>query len=257
MTIGLKHKIGLGFFVVASLFLALVLFGNFIVKPKALSLSNIATVKDVKIEDLQVIGESTRYLNPTNIYTPNKEGSLTRDLAIKISQMIIEKNPNGPQIANQERVLSVLSTESFIQNAVGDALKNFDASYFQPEIQKSDIKVGENKDYFKNFQDIIQKNFADLTLKWESAKNNNFDQLISAYTKTIDEFYKLLVPENLSYIHQKEIGLLVGQKRITETLKDYENDPMQALLALQYSETLNKGFEELKMEIEKIMRQNK
>ena len=248
---GLKHKMGLGFFVVASLFLALVLFGNFFVKPKAPLLSGIATVKDMKNGDLQIIEEPTRYVNNANVFTSSNGENLTRGLATKISQMIIEKNPNGPQMANQERTLSVLSTENFVQNAVGDALKNFDASYFQPEIPKSDIKVGENKDYFKNFQDIIQKNFANLTLKWENAKNNNFDQLIGAYNKTIDEFYKLLTPENLAYIHQKEIGLLTGQKRIAETLKDYEADPMQALLALQYSETINKEFEKLKAEIAK------
>lgn len=252
MTIGLKYKIGLGFFVVALLFLATVLFGIFFVNPETLSVNKTGIISNVKIGDLQKVEESTRYFNLPNAENPLKSENLTRDLASKISQMIIEKNPQGPQTANKEKVLSVLSTENFVQNAIGDALKNFDSAYFQPTIEKSDLNIGENKDYFKNFQDIILKNFANLTLKWENAKNNNFDQLLESYNKTINEFYKLIVPENLVSIHQKEISLLTGQKRITETLKNYESDPMQSLLALQYSETINKEFENLKAEIKKV-----
>ena len=75
------------------------------------------------------------------------------------------------------------------------------------------------------------------------------DPLIGAYQKAIDKFYSLSAPKLAFDLHVKEIGLLGAKKTILEKMKDYQTDPLTALLAAQEMEKVDAEFSNLKDEV--------
>lgn len=261
---GLKMKIGLGFFVVGLIFLALVIFGN-VVKMQTIPPANsfLAEGKKNNSASLQQIAESTRYFNNIGADASSNSiaGNLTKELASKLSKKIVEINPAGPVAGQDSQSLIAPPIMESIDDGVAEAFKQFDRGYFLPVITKESLKIVDAKkeavDYYISILPITLKHRApDLNFSLDDSDfEERLPKAISAYEEIINKLYQLPVPETFGDFHQKKIGLITGQKRILEALTNQEQDPIKAILALQFSQIINDEFVILKNQFSKITNQ--
>lgn len=176
----------------------------------------------------------------------------TEELAEKISQALGELNPEGPQTIQNEDWLNVPKPEEIVEKYVKEGIENFKYEELKPLVLMEKLKVIEDNSplaveaYLKNFQDILKRNFQNLNIDFSILSSSDFINLITAYDKAIEEFYGLATPKNLLTIHREEIQLLGAQKNIFIYLKNYEQDPLASLLALQANEQIDNELAALK-----------
>lgn len=163
---------------------------------------------------------------------------------------------NQSQTITQQDVENIINqsvTQQDLEDVVNqyfdEGIKNFNADDLKPTINLADLKIisGANKEtaqaYIENLNLIYNQNLQniDQAISLES-DTLNFNSITTAYGKTIEALYKLAVPENLEFIHRDQIVLLSAQKNAFEIAKDYENDPVKAMLAIQAGEEFNQEF---------------
>lgn len=181
--------------------------------------------------------------------------NITRDLSEKIGKEIIARNPDGPSLIDNDEWVKALDPEEVINKLLADDIENFNYKDLIPSINLNELKVaGESNSqltehYLENFKSILENNFQDLSFNWKNPDYKDFNGLITAYEKAIVEFYQLPVPKNLAPIHQKEIALLKAQKTIFENIKNYQSDPVLALLSIQANGQIDQEFARLKKEL--------
>lgn len=254
---GLKMKIGLGFFVVMLVFLVLVVFGNVV------PIKNITPAKNTNTASLQKIAEPTRYFNDieTGGSFNSAANNITKELASKLSKKIVEINPTGPIAGQNGQSLLAPTVVESIDVGIAEAFKQFDREYFLPTIDKGSLKViSANKEaldyYIAILPTTLKHRASDLNFSLEDKDvQEKLLKAISIYEEIINKLRQLPVPETLSDFHQKEISLVTGQKRVLEALADQERDPIKAVLALQFSQIINNEFLVLKSQFSKIVNQ--
>lgn len=261
MILGLKGKIGLSVVIVSLVVLFFIVFGNLVI-PQPFSQTSLTNrVREgSSVADLQQIAEPTRYFNPTNLNSDTDQtqnDNLTRQLASRIGQMIAERNPTGPQTSNNKTTIAVPSIENSVEDIVAEASKKFDVSYFRPEIKIGNLKTlpdgADNEEYYlDSLQIILKKYFTGLNIDFnEENLIENLKQLIPKYNEAVDQLYRLPVPLAIVPLHQKEISLVIGQKRVFEAIANQQDDPVQALLAIQFFKTIQEEFAKVKTEFSK------
>lgn len=219
--------------VIAALFIGgLAVFGNYIVPaPKITSPKENSTAPSSKLQRVEDIPQKNS--EPTNA---------TNELAKKIAEELLKQNPEGPAVLEDKSWLSVLTPEELVKNL------DFDPQDFRPVIKKEKIRIAALDDktatqtYLKNFQEILGKH-------WVNLDGVDFDILIAKLEATLADFYLLETPPSLTAIHQKEIELLTLEAALFEKLKNYEADPLEAILAANAYPGLAEEFEKLKADI--------
>lgn len=173
--------------------------------------------------------------------------NVTHDLGKKLAAEIIKRNPAGPGPVGAQK-LTLMKPAEAVDAFIADALKTFDPSAFHPDIPLAKLTIiPDSKEafssYFRDLQNILATEFAHADF---SALNDpskmNFPVLLSAYGRAVDAILKLPVPESLAAMHQKEISLVKGQANMMRLLSRYEEDPLQAYLALNAGSELSKEF---------------
>ena len=185
--------------------------------------------------------------------------NLTKDLTAEIAKDIVARNPDGPADIEDKQWINVIDPEKITDLVLADGLKNFNPKEFFPEIKLADLKINNSvktEVYLKSFQDILTYNFSHQKIDFSNFNSTDIKELISAYDAAIRAFYNLEVPENLITVHQKEIALLVGQKKVFETFINYESDPVRAILAMQIFDQLDKKFSDLNLAIADFIKKN-
>ena len=253
---GLKMKIGLGFFVVLLFFLAMIIFGNIIGIQNIPPANSYLVLEDKKANSasLQQIAEPTRYFNDIETGTnPNSVArNLTKELASKLSKGLVEINPNGPTAGRNGQSLIAPPLIESIDAGVIEAFKKFDQDYFLPPITKESLKIVSNSqeafDYYVAVLPMVLRHRAsDLNFSLEAGDlEERLPKAVSAFEEIINKLYQLPTPERLAELHRRTIGLILGKKRVLETLLNQEEDPVQAILAIQMLEIIDEEFKKLK-----------
>ena len=244
--LGLKAKAGLLFFVSAGIFIALVVFGNFIAPkkiartPEKNSVSQTAQVTDT-LED--TIGDFT----PREAAVPaldipttppsDTENNLTQTLAALIGKNIVDKNPEGPTGES----LSVTGADAMANEALTESLKRFNPAYFSPEISQSEIIIDKNQNpatYRATVAQIAKDTESQPLPPTTDPIANQMKTLASRYAAEARELRTLTVPPTLVTDHIKTLRVALGKERILETVADYDNDPIYAMLALKLWNTI-------------------
>lgn len=187
---------------------------------------------------------------PIAINTKTEANKPNSPLKNPISQVETQNNDKttasaeNPSIAEQE-------VENTLHQYLEEDTKNFDATSLKPIIDIKDLKIINStskeltQDYINNINAVYGKyseNLKRISIEEELSSSDliNFDPIISAYKETIGALYKVVVPQNLVFVHQEQIAILSAQSNALQIAKDnYENDPIKALSALEVSNEFN------------------
>jgi hypothetical protein len=142
--------------------------------------------------------------------------------------------------------------ESSINQYFENEIKKFDANSLKPIISSKNLKIINDlskeavENYIKNlnavYKDLINIDQKILIKNSSLEIPINFNVAINAYQKIIDSLYKIAVPQNLNFVHQEQIALLSAQRNAFKIVKDYEKDPMKAMLAMEAGEKFSQDF---------------
>lgn len=185
--------------------------------------------------------------------------NLTGNLTAEIAKDIVARNPEGPSNIEDEKWINVIEPEKIADLVLADGLKNFHPEDFFPEVKVENLIISNEVKanvYLKSFQDILNYNFSNQKTDFSKFDAQSLNELVTSYNQAIKSFYNLEVPRELVSVHQKEIGLLVGQKKVFEVFANYEADPVRAILAAQVLEVLGKKFSDLNLVIAEFIKKN-
>lgn len=163
---------------------------------------------------------------------------LIQDIASGIAQEIISNNPDGPANAVDQLQITAIHPDAIAQKLLQGEMA-IDYSKFSPEIKLADLRIlaiTDKKlaeDYFKNAEGINARNFSNLSVDFSKSTSEDLKALVSAYGRSLEELYSLLVPSNLASIHLEKIRLLTFQKNLFENISNYQSDPMAAMISLR------------------------
>ncbi|TSC89801.1 MAG: hypothetical protein G01um10143_291 [Parcubacteria group bacterium Gr01-1014_3] len=193
---------------------------------------------------------------------PKATSAELNKLSQKITEEIIKLNPEGPSVIGGQQQINALEPDKLAQKVLEAELGNINYPDLSPSIEAAALKIIKTSDktvwgnYLKNFRSILTGNFSTLGIDFQKPNTEDFQKLVLAYEKTLDQFYSLNVPEVLSGIHQEEIKLLTIQKNIFTSLANYEDDPLKALVAGKMMPDIQNQLASLGQKITQFMSQN-
>ncbi len=209
-----------------------------------------SAVKEVLSEPQEVVRASNFGENATN------------KLATSIAKEIIALNPTGPGPEGMQR-LSVVNPELVVDKLTANALQNFDTKEFRPHVSPANFNIIEDsksafEDYLKGFFTTLRGNFVGININTSGAglSAEDANKMLDAYDRTIASLLALSVPKSLIFIHQQELSLVMGQKKMFQMMAEYSRDPLQALLAINEGESLHKDFVLVGKEIAEFVEKN-
>ena len=149
-----------------------------------------------------------------------------------------EENPALLNPASQEIL------DQFISRALSDS-----SQIFLPQIKESELKISNDnsrqalKNYLTTYSQIILKELekpefektemAEVFLAIQSKDFSGLDKRINAYKNTYQEMKNILVPSQALKIHKLELQILLISLNTFQAVKNIDQDPLKALLAIQ------------------------
>lgn len=188
--------------------------------------------------------------------------NLTDAFSKTLAKRIIEQNQSGPETIEGTEWLTVDDPEKLVDELLEKELANFDLASIYPTADVRKIKVDENtsitvqSEYFKSFYSIFSSSFKGLSINREQPEKTNFPDIIAAFRKAEAAFYELSVPRPLLDFHTREIVLLGAQANIFIMMRDYQTDPVRALVAAYAGDQVTERVITLLNEINAYMEAN-
>jgi len=190
----------------------------------------------------------------------------TELIAQQISEDILELNPDGPVEFEGERAIILSNPNKVVEKILTNELakiRELSLASVDPIILINDSKIikGANKQteeiYFETFKKIIKEEFSGLETDLSKTSTADYEKILAAHKKIINRFYQLNVPESLLEIHKKELLLLTQQERFFEKIKEGQQKPLEAILALsKYTKETAQGMVYLVAEIGRFIESN-
>lgn len=194
------------------------------------------------IPRFETIPKKSAVLSQTNI---------TEEVAQRIAQEIIEKNPEGPNTDEQTGLVTV-DPEVLVQDVIAQAFEEVKIEDLRPNITLADLVIIKSSEkalaeqYFSNLNKIIGSNFtAGISVNWENPAQTNFAALINAYAISMSESMAVAVPEDLAQLHREYVTLLGAEKNTLTLIKNYEIDPAQATVAIEAGDIFTRELAEV------------
>jgi len=197
----------------------------------------------------------------------SEEGSdnLTNSLISTVGKYLVENNPSGPQTIDGQKAISVPSAETIAKDLLVEAAEKFDLNQLRPTILEKNLNISTDSSkesltkYITALNNIIieqSKKFPDGFFDAQNLTMDSIDTLLGVYTMTFNKVLKLSVPKSALAIQKKQLELLGAKKNIYQKFKDYEKDPITALLAIQSLEKFDAEFELLSADIRLFIKTN-
>lgn len=185
----------------------------------------------------------------------------TQDLAKQLADEIIKRNPTGPGTAGAQKLNLIKPTDA-VDKFIAEGLASFDADALHPRVPITDLRVID--DSTEAFQSYVRGNKTILNEKFASVHFENLNDLskmdfvpaLAAYKAAVSALLALPVPRSLAALHQKEIELVKGQQKMMSFLAHYNDDPLQAYLALNVGAELSREFTDLDKEMVSVLVKN-
>jgi hypothetical protein len=149
----------------------------------------------------------------------------------------VDKNPEGPT----SETLSVTGADAMADEALTESLKHFDPAYFSPTVSQSEITIDKSQDpatYRAAVAQITQDTEGQPLPPTTDPVASQMKALAARYATEAGELRVLAVPPALVTDHTNALRIALGKQRILETVADYENDPIYAMLALKLWNTI-------------------
>ena len=174
---------------------------------------------------------------------PENTPDITGDMTKAVAQEIIKRNPTGPLTAGGATQINALKPEEAVEQMLTEGLKNFDSTKIRPTITASELIILPDAStelslsYFRKFYELFEKNFKGVLIT-ETSGRLVLAPVVAAYDQASKDFLALPVPKNLVSYHRREVELLVAQKNAFALMNNYEQDPVQAILAAKLGDAL-------------------
>ncbi|MEK9186349.1 MAG: hypothetical protein AAB885_02050 [Patescibacteria group bacterium] len=170
------------------------------------------------------------------------ESNSTEEIAKKLTEDIIAKNPNGPETGNDGGLLSLSNPDKIISEMLADSLSKFDYDSLKPDISDKEMIILSADDeksrtsYLESLNEIVSDELSSLPKQPEV---DQFGAIAAAYDRAVKKLYNLPVPKSFSSIHKETVRLFFAQEKIFSYIADYQNDPLTALLSLQATDLVS------------------
>ncbi len=173
---------------------------------------------------------------------------MTKEIAGNISSRITA--------GEDKKTLNLSNPASLAKGAAAKDIDRFLAEFNQ-KVSLKELKISSDnspkaiKRYSESIGEIIfPKNYPAVSEEnaiMDAIRYKNFggiDAYISYYTKAIAEMKNISVPSNFKDLHKKGVELLMANKKIDESMKEIEVDPLKSVLAIQQYVKVKKGIAE-------------
>lgn len=242
--------------------------GFWFFKNKSATIGN-TSVKDIFADNLEKIAEKLNGLDSSNDGLKDWEevlqnvqqnsgfdnlGSsdsvnLTKELAKSMAaQAVSLKEGEYPDISDSIKSIDKNTNRSMLE---------FIASFNTQISEKELIVSGDNSPeavkryYFDVSKAIPQNPYPQKTedeIFTEAMSTKNFrlvDNYIKHYEQAIENMKKVVAPSDFLAIHKKEIELFMATKKVYESIKEIDKDPLKTVIAIQQYEKIRKETSEL------------
>src|SRR3989338_1986427 len=241
----------------------------FIVQKSNLSIDNPKpasdTVDNNLVEPMALIEKITEQPSPLPASSDKNSGNLTNTLVNTIGKYLVQNNLSGPQIIGDQKKINVPSPETIAQDLLTEASKKFDLDQLRPTILEENLNLSNDSSkesltgYILALNTIVvdeSKKFPAGFFENQNVSMDTIDVLLGVYARTFDKIFKLSVPKPALSIHKKQLELIGAKKNIYQKFKEYEKDPITALLAVQSIEKFDQEFQLLSSDIKSFIKTN-
>lgn len=219
-------------------------------KPTPINEKTISKVPKNSIEQPKSLNHESASVNQFNF---------TENVAKKISEELLDLNPEGPTTIEDRQWLNVNKPEDVVNKVIEESIANFDFRILRPEIKIADLKIipdsGKTaiENYIKTYKEITSANLLKPPTQNYEATISDLSDLFESYKKTIALLYEVKVPKEIIAIHQQGLTILETQKNILEKIINSENDPVTAIIAASFLPTTNKEMASFQEKIDKLI----
>jgi len=202
-----------------------------------------------------------------------KAGSLQINLTDALAEALLaemQKTKAEETFTVEDEDTVVLKNNELIDNALIAALSKSPQLYYIPTIPDSEIQTSNDnsetaiKSYAAKVMAVLDKHISaeqgitksGLEVALESTQTKDYsalDKYIRAYKNSYQEIKTIPAPSTWKEIHRKYLSLILGSANIFEAIKQSENDPLRAMIAIQQYEEVIKGLKQILEEAAKLM----
>ncbi|MEZ4156631.1 MAG: hypothetical protein R3B52_01455 [Candidatus Paceibacterota bacterium] len=209
----------------------------------------------VKVPSFSTVESLNSVKSPT-------DGNLTQEISKALAKDLVDKNPDGPLQTESGAQIAAIDPDQLVATTLQKAIEEFDASALRGKVDEGQIVFTSTSDkeaqadYFEEMNSLIKKNLKGLSINYEKPEATNFPVFVSTYEKIIADLYALPVPRVISGFHANLIELFLTQRNIYALLANYQTDPLQALLALDFADSVDDEFITLSNQMNKYIEDN-
>lgn len=206
-------------------------------------------------------------LNPQNTVKQTKTTNQELNLTSQISQGIIQNvlaEKNSSEIGLENFSLDSLDPNQFLNQAIVDASLFFSP----PEIPDSELKISpdNSQEAIKQYFDTAIKTMAlrfvnlkktDLEAIQEALQQQNssaLEQNIQAYNLAFQDLKQLTIPSSWQDIHRRGLQMLWLTEQSLLAVKNFQTDPLKAMVGLKQYEGLITAFIDLNYEMNQLLK---
>lgn len=182
--------------------------------------------------------------------------NLTQAVAERLSTTILNGNP-ADILSKNPRVINP-KADSLINGALSETLTNFDYSSLDVVFPESSVRISpENSaaayDAYRNaFSNALVTRLDDLGINTSLISLADFTKLRTAIALLIDDLKTIPAPKDIAKFHAEKISSLMSMKNALEIIEGSNEDPLKALVAIQFLQGFNLEFVTLAKDIQSI-----
>ncbi len=184
----------------------------------------------------------------SSIGSTEGQQTLTQAIADQITQQIISKNPEGPEVG---KGLLASDPAIVIEEAIAAELANVSADKLRPVVDRSKLTILPTTSkalattYLTDATAVVKKNLGNLRVRTDELFATDFPAFLEGLDATVEALYKLPVPSDLVAFHIQEIEIFGEQRNIFSAIQNFKVDPIAGYIALQETKVLQKENMEL------------
>lgn len=181
-----------------------------------------------------------------NFLADNQKSQQPVNLTQSFAQIISSQIQDPTQLEQ----VDLSNPLSMVDKNTGQALLNFIAG-LNPQIALSEIKTGSDNSFtaVQKYVSEIEKAMpkspyqgkSEEEILSEAIETENFkkvDEFINYFEIAIANMKKIAVPSDFLQIHKRETELLMATKKVYESVKEVNSDPLKTVLALQENQKI-------------------
>ncbi|MFC1756789.1 hypothetical protein ACFLZC_01355 [Patescibacteria group bacterium] len=188
-------------------------------------------------------------------------GNLTQNLAEVMAWQIKDPSQLGDKDLSDPFTL--------LDSNTGSNLLQFIAE-FNVEVPESTFKITYDNTYpsVQKYAEAIAQaiptnpypNISEDDILADAIQTRNFkkvDEYLNFYDVSIENMQKITIPTDFLEIHKREVELFIATKKVYESVKEINNDPLKTVLALQENQKIREEVVQLLKDFINLVEEHK